>query len=341
MRLSRSTSSGQGAVVRAGNLTLQVSKLQAMGIPIEIMLDKAGLPGEIMELPEALISLPKAIRFLDLATHDAGTMDLGLRTGQSTSIKDLGVYGQILDRSITIHDYLRLGVPMYSAHSNCEYFWLESRRDSVRLHHELMLEPCPGTIQSDLNAFAIVIGKFREALGPNWLPREISLAWDADCNFFQQSEIGYTKIRTGSGHSYIELTRSELRARFPTSNGGYPGLQKTFPGDLEPIPDSLTDLVAIQIERLIPDSPPNIRLLSETLGMPVRSLQHNLSKSGTSFRHLLGEARFHLATVWLVENDKTIAEIAKHLGYRDTANFSRAFRRMSGISPSEFRKSQS
>ena len=327
------------AVVRAGNLTLQSSKMQEMGLPIEGILDQSELPGDIMELPEALISLPKSIRFLDIAAAAAGTPDLGLLTGQKISIGDLGVYGQILDRSITVHDYLRLGIPLYSAHSNHEYFWLEYRGDAARLHHELILEPSLGTTQSDLNSFAIIIGKFREALGSNWLPGEISLAWDVDRAILQESEFGETKIITGTGHSYIALSRSELRARFPSLAGSYSGLLRlAVPDNLESVPDTLVDLVAMQIERLILNSRPNIRLLSETLDMPVRTLQHYLAQAGLSYRQLLGEARFRLATAWLAETEKTITQIAQQLAYRDTSNFSRAFRNTCGISPRAFRK---
>ena len=325
------------AVVRAGNLTLQVSKMQPMGFPINRIFDQVGLPAEIMEMPEALISLPNAIRFLDVAASTAGIPELGLLTGKEISISDLGVYGQILDRSVTVHDYLRLGIPLFSTHSNCEYFWLEDRGDSARLHHELMLEPSLGTTQADLNSFAIIIGKFREALGPNWLPGEISLAWAADPTFLDRSEMGETKITTGKGHSFIELTKAELNTRFPAQFGGYRGLRLAIPDELEPVPDTLIDLVAMQIERLIPKSRPNIQLLSEIMGMPVRTLQHYLAKSGLSFRQLLHESKFRLASAWLAESDTPVSQIARELGYHDSANFSRAFRKMAGVSPTVFR----
>ena len=133
-------------VVRAGNLTLQAAKMQSLGIPVSRLFDRVGIPEDVMEAPEVLVSLPSAIRFLELAARDAGAPNLCLRTGEMISIGDMGLYGQILDRSVTVHDYLRLGIPLYSSHSNSEYFWLVYKGDHVRLHHELRLEPSLGTV---------------------------------------------------------------------------------------------------------------------------------------------------------------------------------------------------
>jgi AraC-like DNA-binding protein len=45
----------------------------------------------------------------------------------------------------------------------------------------------------------------------------------------------------------------------------------------------------------------------------------------------------HLASQWLRDPHTTIAEVATRLGYESEASFSRAFKRLQGISPSERR----
>jgi AraC-like DNA-binding protein len=53
---------------------------------------------------------------------------------------------------------------------------------------------------------------------------------------------------------------------------------------------------------------------------------------------VLAETRIHLAASELTDTDKPVAEIAYDLGYADSSNFTRAFRRQIGTSPQAFRE---
>ena len=72
--------------------------------------------------------------------------------------------------------------------------------------------------------------------------------------------------------------------------------------------------------------------------MSVRSLQRRLSESGLKYSGLLNQAKFDHAKEMLRDFQVPIKEISESLGYVDPAHFTRAFRRWSGLSPSEFRK---
>lgn len=324
-------------VVRAGNLAMIISKLQPLGITLTRHLDHAGIPEDIMEATEALISLPRSVRFLELVARAEGIPDLGLRSGQATSIADLGPYGRLLDRSVTVFDYLRLGVPLYDSVSNAHSFWLEDHGEMVRLCQAFDLEPGLGTTQADLNGIAVVTGKFREALGPSWTPTKVSLAWECDDLLSNMPALEDTDLSTGSGQTYMEFRREDLRARFPGSAVNIHACL-TSSDEFEPIPNSLVDLTAMQIERLVAYKTSSIQFLAETLSVPVRTMQYHLAQSGLSYRELLSEARFRIAAHWLEDGDQPIAQIAAKLGYSETSSFTRAFHKMSGISPRTYRQ---
>jgi AraC-like DNA-binding protein len=73
--------------------------------------------------------------------------------------------------------------------------------------------------------------------------------------------------------------------------------------------------------------------------MSVRSLQRKLKEVGTTFRTLLDAVRKDLASTYVHDPDIELAEVASLLGFSDQSTFSRAFRRWTGHSPSEVRKS--
>lgn len=324
-------------VVRAGNLATIIAKLRPLGVPLTPYLKRAGISEEIIETPDALISLPRSVRFLELVASAEGIPDLGLRSGHATLIADLGPYGTTLDRSITVYDYLRLGVPLYKSVSNAHSFWLEDRGEKVRLCQGFDLEPGLGTTQGDLNGIAILTGKFREALGPNWTPTMVSLAWECNDLLSNMPALEDTGVITGSGQTYIEFRRVDLRARFPCTAGNRHE-RLVSSDELEPIPNSLIDLTAMQIERLVVHKCFSINLLAETLSVPARTLQYHLARAGLSYRTLLNEARFRRAAQRLESSDAPIAQIAADLGYGDASSFTRAFQKMSGVSPRTYRQ---
>ena len=49
----------------------------------------------------------------------------------------------------------------------------------------------------------------------------------------------------------------------------------------------------------------------------------------------------HTALTWLKEDDTPLGDLASRLGYQSEAAFSRAFKRLIGISPGEARRNQS
>jgi AraC-like DNA-binding protein len=64
--------------------------------------------------------------------------------------------------------------------------------------------------------------------------------------------------------------------------------------------------------------------------MSPRTLKRRLAEQGTTFSELMDDARHQKALVLLLDPRLTIEAIAATLGYSDTANFSRAFKRWTG-----------
>lgn len=67
------------------------------------------------------------------------------------------------------------------------------------------------------------------------------------------------------------------------------------------------------------------------------TLQNKLSRRDTNFQDLLDAIRKELAISYVRQPSLTITEITFLLGFGDTTNFTRAFKRWEGVSPTEFR----
>lgn len=83
---------------------------------------------------------------------------------------------------------------------------------------------------------------------------------------------------------------------------------------------------------------PELSQLAQQLHLSNRTLMRKLKQEGSSFQALLDERRKAAALEHLSASSASIEQIAERLGYLDTSNFSRTFRRWFGITPSQYRQ---
>ncbi len=77
--------------------------------------------------------------------------------------------------------------------------------------------------------------------------------------------------------------------------------------------------------------------VADSLHMSLRTLQRKLSEENTSYKELLDETRRELANQYLRQATLSVSEVTYLLGFSEPSNFSRAFKRWTGRTPSEFR----
>ena len=82
---------------------------------------------------------------------------------------------------------------------------------------------------------------------------------------------------------------------------------------------------------------PKLSDLSGFFNVNERSLERHLLEYGTSFRQLREKSLFLRSLQKLEDQNKTLKDISLELGYTESANFSRAFKRWTGSSPQEYR----
>jgi len=82
---------------------------------------------------------------------------------------------------------------------------------------------------------------------------------------------------------------------------------------------------------------PSQESIAEIFHMSVRTLIRKLKSEQTSYQSILDEVRKELACWYLQNTALSIESIAEHLGFQDTSNFSRVFRRWLNCTPSTFR----
>jgi AraC-like DNA-binding protein len=93
------------------------------------------------------------------------------------------------------------------------------------------------------------------------------------------------------------------------------------------------------IEDALPSGIPSITHMGSHMGMSARTLTRRLSESGLSFRELIQKTQQEISKNLLKDPAKNMGEIAFQTGFSEQSAFNRAFKRWTGQSPTEFRKS--
>lgn len=81
-------------------------------------------------------------------------------------------------------------------------------------------------------------------------------------------------------------------------------------------------------------SPPTLDRMATSFGMSERSLRRKLVDEGMSFRDLLDLVRKDMCKLYLMEDTRSLGEIALLLGYSDLSAFTRAYKNWTGLPPS-------
>jgi len=84
---------------------------------------------------------------------------------------------------------------------------------------------------------------------------------------------------------------------------------------------------------------PTIENVAKNFGMSVRVLQHKLKEEGVTFSDVLDNVRMELAKSYLAEKHYTIDDITYLVGFSEPSVFRRAFKRWTGMTPSQYRAS--
>jgi AraC-like DNA-binding protein len=96
-----------------------------------------------------------------------------------------------------------------------------------------------------------------------------------------------------------------------------------------------TEQVRRIIAQQLPERVISLKEAAQKLSMSVRSLQRRLDEESRTFREVLEEVQLSSALQHFERGAQSVAEVAYKVGFSDQNAFSRAFKRMTGKSPSE------
>jgi AraC-like DNA-binding protein len=228
------------------------------------------------------------------------------------------------------------------------FFRITTDRDLLLLekhdeHIEVILhnpDPSVPTAEEDTDAFfGIFLHLCRAIAGDAFNPLRLSMQRARPPDTAPYEAYFRAPIRYGANRNAIALRAAGLDDPLPTANADMARASDRIIVDyLERHAGANTSLlVRSRLTEQLPSGRATQQSVARALHLSTRTLQRRLGEEGTNFRALLEETRRDLAMQYLRASDLSMNEITYLLGFSEPANFTRAFRRWTGVTPSRFR----
>ena len=309
--------------------------LSGFGVPIGQYIESFRLPGKMLEAPELFIDESRFWRLAGKVALREGFPDWGFRAGQRLALSELGEFGTTLLIQPSLKVALEIFVVTISAESlhtrfelmrQGKYYWL--------IMHGYGDTPA-GRCIIEFYDLAFLFKLVRSAVGSLWHPPSVHLQCDSLPEGIASKEISSGDIRFSSTMTAIAIPEAlmSLPMGLYRSSTAIENESQCESLDQPGFATSLRLLLAGYLdESLTVDS------CADLIGMSGRTLQRRLAENGTSFNQILDQTRFDIARRLLQIKSMKTTEICYELGYANPANFTRAFRRWTGLSPRQHRQ---
>lgn len=304
------------------------------------VLKEEGLPATLIEPTEMPVPARSLIHLFARAEGVIKSRTLGLEVGRQMSYTGYGRWLQYSAFSPTLGKGIRHINATSWAHETAGYRFSLQKEGRFWLWRISRPEYLEGNISHSDHQIFPMIDFARVFLGHKWLPPWVSVDYPRDLDAGQLEGALRTPVHFGCHGVALPFTDEEIsHSRVTLPEVQYSG---------EPVSNLYQDLLlrdaqeparsfsAIVSLRLM-DAQCDIEGAAKLAGVSVQGLQRRLRRAGYTYREVLDLARKVRASHLLQESDLSISDIAMALGYEEHSNFSRAFHRWMGCSPSQYR----
>jgi AraC-like DNA-binding protein len=316
-----------------------VQFLTDVGTPVERGFRQAGLPVYALEDMNNYVPSQRFWAFLANMASNQRIEDLGFRVGYTIGADCMDPHLSALVRqSPTLYQALLKAADLNNRTIYDSQMWMSQPPNSGHtyfFHSPSCGADNPANEQIGWFGLTILISMIRIFAGPHWQPAEIGMMTNRRPCHYIREQLWNTRMRFSQPYSYIALPNTLLSLP-PLSDASdtpapsplhYDSLSNEFAGSFKQV-----------LQTYVQESDLSIDFAAALCNTSKRSLQRKLAKSGTRYSEVLDQVRFHTACRMLQAPNIKVIDVAKRLGYSEPTHFSRAFRRIAGITPRAYRR---
>jgi AraC-like DNA-binding protein len=312
--------------------------LADFGVDSAEILSALDLPPDLFADPERVMAYADGGRLFAACAERTGCAHFGLLVGQRCSLAGLGLVGNVARVEPDVGTALWTIVRYLPLFDRGAVLSLRVADEEASLVFGILAGGMTGVDQFYDLSTAIAFNTLKDLAGSCWRPSYVTLPHKAPADVRPYRAVFGTEVRFDEAEAAIVFDPVFLGRPLAASTAA----ERLRLLDRAARIESMLDMtIAERVRRCLRASLPT-RWLSEDeaarqLMISPRILRMRLAAAGSSFRAIVEELRYETARQYLATSILECNDVALMLGYSEASAFSRAFRRWSGVAPSDWR----
>jgi AraC-like DNA-binding protein len=310
--------------------------LEAVGCDSTVLLAEAGFDLKALDGPTARCPLTQTARLWGLAVAATGDPAFGIKVASHIKQTTFHALGYGLSASSTLKEaFERVQRYCHVASDAIEY---EFSRHGTEYH--FVIEPAGPVADESVDALvAAYLRMCRSLIGHDYSPLRIEFRRARPALIEDFERLLRAPLQFGAAQTRLVFDSEAIERPL---DGGNPELARhhdaialQYMSQIER--DNLQGRVRDVLTQHLARGEPSQEEVAELLNMSARTLQRKLGDGGTTYKEILDETRRVLALAYLSAPRHSVSDVTYLLGFSAGSSFTRAFRRWTGQSPSDWR----
>jgi len=316
---------------RAGSLTNFYEIARKAGLDGERMLREFGLPPDCMTEPDMMVPIEPVCELLEAAAERSGIEAFGLQLAESRKVSSMGPLGMFAREQPTLREAIAALAHYARLLNEALVLTLEEDDEVAVLREQLIVGHAGSVRQSTELAVGVVFQHLRAFLGPDWKPRRVFFMHEAPVDRTIHARVFGSGVLFDQDFHGIICSRRDLDAVNPHAD---PTMARYARKLLENREADETSEVTTQVRQLVvmqlSSGRCTIDRVAQMLRVDRRTIHRRLVHEGHTFSEITDAVRRELATRYLADRKRTLAETAALLGFAAPSGFSRWYKQQFG-----------
>lgn len=322
---------------RVGALVALPELIRQLGAdPVPILAD-VGFDAGALSHPDNKVPYAAFVNVLGRAAEVTRCPHFGLLAGRMFRLAQLGALGELVRNSSTVGRALDALTVFQHINSQGGLGFVLKRGDFVDFGYAMYHPSLVGAAQMYDGVLASLMNFMMELCGPTWRPYEVFLSHAKPHDIAQYRAFFRVVPRFDAELCALRFHARDLAQSVDGADPAKYRRAEQWARSAGP-PDFLQQVYR-GVRRLMLENRHSGDDLAQSLAMHRRTLNRRLKAEGMTFQRVLDDVRFEVARDLLANSNIHLDDIAATLGYAAVTPFMRTFRRWSGTTPGQWRRS--
>lgn len=321
-----------------GGYALAIAKaLDHSGIDSARILRAAGISAALTNDPLSRLPVATLTQLYRACVEVTHNPYFGLTVGKFIHISNLHALGYALAASSNLLEFCRRLARYFRLASQTAEIRVIESDDEIALEIKQLVDVC-GETEDALITFVVL--SMRQLYRPEFNPTRVALHHAVPRDGPAPYEnLFRAPVTFDQALAVLAIPRASAEHPLPGACAELAQLNDNianrYMAQLDK--DDVVNTVRLKIIDMLPSGDCSREKVASAMCMSPSTLQLKLAQRDTNFQDLLDAIRKELARSYVRQQSLSITEITFLLGFSDTSNFTRAFKRWEGKSPSSFR----